>query len=484
MPQSILIIEDDAPLRAELARGLESAGYAVHQAADAQPALRLFRELAPDLTLLDLGIAGDTGLELLRDMKLERPGSPVIIVSAHTHISFAIEAFKAGAWDYVVKPIASMDVFMNGLRNCLAQSGLHKRVRDTQDHLLRLVQKLPVIIFIMNADLRFEFLNQTTEQILGYAARDILRSPRLFLRRIASEDRRPFLDALKKCLRPQAPELHLDFRFRHRKGYDVSLSVRSIASPPARGGSGPVVEGMILDTTRNSYMDKLLLQNEKLNMLRAMTEEVAHEIRNPLVSLGGFARQLRSRYPEATETRVILEECGRLERLLQRITAYLEPLGASLTCCRLEPTLDFILRLLASRLERKSVTCRIDLDDNLPPVLADQEILHRIFIYLIGHGADIIQDSGLIRIAASESAALVHVVLAMTPVGRPSAGQDRLIMPFEDSEMNLAMCLRLVERMGGHLHMEQSPAQTRLTVSMPKCLAAPDAGGAGPDISP
>lgn len=484
MSQSVLIIEGDALLRAELARTLDSSGYRVHEAADAQSALRMFRDLAPDLSLLDLGICGDAGLELLRDMKLERPGSPVIVVSGHTHVSFAIEAFKSGAWDYVLKPIASMDVFLNSLRNCLTQSGLHKRVRDTQDHLLRLVQKLPVIIFIMNADLRFEFLNQTTEQILGYAARDILRSPRLFLRRIAPEDRRPFLEALKKCLRPQAPELHLDFRFRHRKGYFVSLSVRSIASPPARDGSGPVVEGMIMDTTRNSYMDKLLLQNEKLNMLRAMTEEVAHEIRNPLVSLGGFARQLRSRYPEATETRVILEECGRLERLLQRITAYLEPIGASLSCCRLEPTLDFILRLLAGRLERKSVTCRMDIDDNLAPVLADQEFLHRIFIYLIGHGADIVEEDGLIRIAASESAALVHVVLAMAPVGRSSADQDRLIMPFEDSEMNLAMCLRLVERMGGHLHMEQSATQARLTVSMPKCLAAPHAEGAGPNFSP
>jgi two-component system, NtrC family, sensor histidine kinase HydH len=161
---------------------------------------------------------------------------------------------------------------------------------------------------------------------------------------------------------------------------------------------------MIMDMTRNSYMDKLLLQNEKLNMLRTMTEEVAHEIRNPLVSLGGFARQLRSRYPEAVETKVILEECSRLERLLQRINAYLEPIDVSLTRCFLPPTVNFVMSLLSSRLEHKSITCDIDLDDSLAPVLADQEFLHRIFIYLIGHGADIVEDCGSIRITAASPA--------------------------------------------------------------------------------
>ena len=150
MSQSILIIEDDEPLRTALARKLEAEEFTVMEADEANLAIRLFRDRAPDLVLLDLGIPGDAGMDLLRGMKMERPSIPVIIVSSHTHISFAIDAFKSGAWDYVTKPIASMDVFINGLRNCLSQSILERRVRDTQDHLLRLVQKLPVIIFIIN----------------------------------------------------------------------------------------------------------------------------------------------------------------------------------------------------------------------------------------------------------------------------------------------------------------------------------------------
>lgn len=471
MPQSILIIEDDEPLRASLATNLKDAGFVVHEATDAEQAMHLFMIHAPDVALLDLGISGDEGMGLLGKMKLARPSTPVIIVSGRTHISYAIDAFKAGAFDYVTKPIVSMDIFINGLRNCLTQSRLQRRILDTQEHLIRLVRKLPIIIFIINRDLEFEFLNQATTHILGYSPLEILKSPRSFLRRIVRKDRGRFLLALKNSLKPDPTEFNLEFSFLHKKGYPVSLMLQSIASPLPPGGAPDRIEGMIVDMTRNSYLDKLLLQNEKLSMLRTMTEEVAHEIRNPLVALGGFARKLRQRYPEAVETRVILEECNRLERLLQRINAYLEPINVTLTRCLLPPTVNFIMRLVSSRLEHKSIRSDIDLEDDLPAILADQEFLHRIFIYLIGHGADIVEQSGSIRITASQANELVVVSLVMEPVLTPAAGHERLIMPFEDDEMNLAMCLRLVERIGGHLHMEQADSVARLRMSLPMATA-------------
>jgi C4-dicarboxylate-specific signal transduction histidine kinase len=132
------------------------------------------------------------------------------------------------------------------------------------------------------------------------------------------------------------------------------------------------------------------------------------------------------------------------------------------------------MRLVSSRLDNKSIRCDIELEDDLPAVLADQEFLHRIFIYLIGHGADIVDQSGRMRITASQASDLVVVSLVMEPVRTPASGHERLIMPFEDDEMNLAMCLRLVERIGGHLHMEQADSVARLRMSLPLAAARED----------
>lgn len=466
MPETILIIEDEATFREALRHFLQDAGFAVREAVEAGQALKLLETGPADMVLLDLGIPGGDGLELLSAMKKIRPATPVIIVSGRTHIDAAIEAFKAGAWDYVTKPIASMDVFLNAVRNCLAQARLTQRVQDSQEHLFRLVQNLPVIIFSINRNREFEFLNRATRDILGFTPEEIQQEPRAFLKRIAAADRRKFTAALKNGFKVEASEFRLDFRFLHKKGYEIDLRIQSIPSPRRADGAPDRLEGMIQDVTRNAYMDKVLIQNERLNMLRSMTEEVAHEIRNPLVSLGGFARQLRARHPDARETEVIMEECNRLERLVQRVNAYLEPLAVTLTPCSVPATLDFVMRLLSIRLEHKSIACRNEIDD-LPPVLADQEFLHRIFIYLIGHGADVVAESGSIRITASTAGGLVHVTLTMSPVGDAAVDEYRLFMPFEDEEVNLAMCSRLVERIGGHLLLSREQGQSTLTVSLP-----------------
>jgi PAS domain S-box-containing protein len=475
MPQSVLIVAFDPQLRKSLVRGLDRAGCAVHEAETASQALRLVDNLDPELVLLDVDIPGSQGMPLLRSLKARRPATPFVVVSGQTDIGCAIEAFRSGASDFVAKSSLDESTLDASLGDTLTRLGPQRPLPGAQKHLLRLIHKLPVVIFIINRNLEFEFLNQATKEILGYPPQEILRSPRAFLRRIAREDRGRFLHALKRSLRPEATELHLEFRFLHKKGYTVFLAAQSIAPPLCPGAAPDRIEGMILDMTRTSYMDKLLLQNEKLSMLRSMTEEVAHEIRNPLVSLGGFARQLRNRHPEAIETRIILEECCRLERLLQRINAYLEPISVTLTRCLVPPTVNFIMSLISRRLDHKSITCDIDLGDGLSPVLADQEFLHRIFIYLLGHGADIVERAGFIRVTGQEAGGQVQVCLAMEPVGG-KLGHDRMIMPFEDDEMNLAMCLRLVERIGGHLRMAQQGRLAQLTLSIPAYDGARETG--------
>jgi phosphoglycerate-specific signal transduction histidine kinase len=130
------------------------------------------------------------------------------------------------------------------------------------------------------------------------------------------------------------------------------------------------------------------------------------------------------------------------------------------------PTVNFILNLISRRLEHKSIACGIDLGDNLPPVLADQEFLHRIFIYLFGHCADIVRHSGLIHVTGQEAGGQIQICVTMEPVCG-NLEHDRLIMPFEDDEMNLSMCLRLVERIGGHLRMAQQGRKAQLTLFLP-----------------
>ena len=104
----ILIIDDDAVVRSSLGFLLKHAGFEAQAVARPQEALDVVRKIAPQLILMDMnfniGISGEEGLHLLKQVKIFRPETPVILITAWGSISLAVEGMRAGAFDFVTKP--------------------------------------------------------------------------------------------------------------------------------------------------------------------------------------------------------------------------------------------------------------------------------------------------------------------------------------------------------------------------------------------
>lgn len=468
MSPTVLIISsspDDS-----LLFGLQEGRVTLLLVNDASSAIDHLRRGTPNAIFLDLDDHAVGGCALLRGIKKEFPLLPVIVFSATRKIETIVEAFQTGAWDCVFTPIQCRETLNNTLQNCLEQSRLRATVRESREQLFRLVQNLPVIIFILNRTWRFEFLNHSTTHILGYTPQEIFHAPRFFLRRIPASDRKIFLRTLRTSFQVKAQPFRLQFRFLHKNGYHVFLQAQSLATEQSSSSPPSLLEGMITDITRHSYLDDVLRQNERLSMVRTMTQEVAHEIRNPLVALGGCARKLRVTYPDSEETEIILAECQRLERLMRRITTYVRPAAPRLQPCSISAAVSFVLRLISDRLDRFGLSCQAFLPQELPPVLADQDSLHRIFFYLMLQAVDLVHAQGQLTIIADQSNDVVHVTLAMEPIDITLPDSNQLLMPFsEDGQgLNLASCYQLLEAMHGRLTVEQYEDMAVVRMSIPK----------------
>jgi DNA-binding response OmpR family regulator len=103
MPR-ILVAEDETRIASFVEKGLKAAGYEVATATDGVVALELARAGAFDLLLLDLGLPGLDGLEVLRRLRERANPIPVIILTAHDSASDTVAGFEGGANDYVSKP--------------------------------------------------------------------------------------------------------------------------------------------------------------------------------------------------------------------------------------------------------------------------------------------------------------------------------------------------------------------------------------------
>lgn len=101
----ILVVDDDESLRRVMQMQLEEAGYEVITACQGQDALALMEDVTPALVITDLKMPGISGLELLRELREAYAETTVIIITAFGTVSTAVEAMKAGAYDYITKPV-------------------------------------------------------------------------------------------------------------------------------------------------------------------------------------------------------------------------------------------------------------------------------------------------------------------------------------------------------------------------------------------
>jgi two-component system nitrogen regulation response regulator NtrX len=129
MKSRILVVDDEAEIRRSVRMILEYEGYEVLEASSGPDGVAMAEREAPDLVFLDVKMPGMDGLEALQRIKATRDSLPVVIISGHGTVSTAVEATKAGAFDFIEKPLASERVLLT-IRNALDRTRLSDENRS------------------------------------------------------------------------------------------------------------------------------------------------------------------------------------------------------------------------------------------------------------------------------------------------------------------------------------------------------------------
>jgi two-component system NtrC family response regulator len=128
----ILIVDDDSAVRSSLSFLLKHAGFETQAVAGPQEALDIVRTITPQLILMDMNFSlttsGREGIELLRQVKIFQPETPVILITAWGSISLAVEGMRAGAFDFVTKPWNNLTL-LNSIRTAIELNEQKKKER-------------------------------------------------------------------------------------------------------------------------------------------------------------------------------------------------------------------------------------------------------------------------------------------------------------------------------------------------------------------
>lgn len=119
---SILVVEDDEPVREYIAAHLTDWGYDVRQCENGLAAIEAARAMRPDLIMMDIGLPGITGFEAIRRIKTDPATADAVIVAltAHDSVEDRDEAYAAGIDAFLTKPILDVDVVKTTIARLLS----------------------------------------------------------------------------------------------------------------------------------------------------------------------------------------------------------------------------------------------------------------------------------------------------------------------------------------------------------------------------
>jgi len=107
---SLLILDDDDPLRGRLARAMEKKGFSVKEAKTVAEGLQIAKKAPPGFALIDLRLEDGNGLDVVKEIYLAKKDCRIVMLTGYGNLPTAVAAVKAGAIDYMAKPVDADDV--------------------------------------------------------------------------------------------------------------------------------------------------------------------------------------------------------------------------------------------------------------------------------------------------------------------------------------------------------------------------------------
>lgn len=221
-----------------------------------------------------------------------------------------------------------------------------------------------------------------------------------------------------------------------------------------------------------------LVKEEKTDALKLMMDEVTHEVRNPLVSIGGFARRVYESLPEGSLNKkymdMIIEEVKRLEDIVKQLID-LQTMSISF----LEPTnINDVIRedldIFGQELEEKAIDVETELMDNPPLIPADQEQLKKAFGHIIRNAIEsMVNRSGTLEIISMDNEGCLEVRISDTGKGISRDKLKNIFDPLFTSKiygpgLGLTFAYKIMQAHRGNISVEsESGKGTTFTIRLP-----------------
>lgn len=315
-----------------------------------------------------------------------------------------------------------------------------------------------------------EMFGYKREEIVGKDVSPIIPNPHQNIHR----------DYVERYLNTGVPRVIGKSRECYGLRKDGSSFPVEIAYSVSKTGGNLYFTAVIRDITRRKRLEREVRFVERLADVGKSVAHVAHEIRKPLMLIGGFARQvahcdsLKGDEKDRQKLDIVVEEVRRLEKLLDGVRLLTRPSTSSnKRSVALNQLLHETLDLFETVVKDHHIKLEIDLARGPLMIEADPDQLKQVFLNILYNAIEAIQDNGTIRITSNVTGREAEIVIADNGPGIPGELQEKIYDPFyttkrDGTGLGLAISKSIIEDHGGALDLQsQSGKGTSFVVRLP-----------------
>lgn len=242
------------------------------------------------------------------------------------------------------------------------------------------------------------------------------------------------------------------------------------------------------DITYIRELEAAVRQADRLSTLGTLAAGLAHEVKNPLGGIKGAAQLLEQELePDSDQreyTRIMIRETERIDHIIRELLELASPRGLKLSPVNLHRSLGDILQLQKHAARQQDITIVTHFDPSIPAIMADQEMLTRLFLNLILNAMDAAGKSGTLTVTSrvlsdycmsqnERRSRMVAVEVRDDGPGIPQEDLENIWTPFFSTKsggtgLGLTICHKIVAEHRGMIKVESAPGQgTRFTVLLP-----------------
>jgi len=351
---------------------------------------------------------------------------------------------------------------------------LERRVRERTSDLVAseekyrtLVENVPLIVYRVLPDGTTEFINSYLTESLGYTIEEAVRDKKFWREKIwggIPEGDRESWDA---CFQ-EGKERRVERLVKDKAGHLLTFIDYAI---PSKEPDGRVkwIDGIMMDISELKRLQERALRMEETRILGEISAHMAHEIRNPLITAGGFARRLRDSLPRDDPkhklAQIIVEEVARLESFLKILISSIRPFDLSLADFEVNSLLRSCLEKLEGLLESKQIDVVEELDTAATTIQGDEEKLNQAFESLLKHAIVSTPKGERLYVYSARAPDRVIVILKHKLERLSADDLEKFFFPHieNDSEwriMDLPFSKIIIHRHGGKVDLAQEQGNT------------------------